>query len=162
MSRTQWVGTTTTGGLSPLKAQGGNSIESVKGYRGFTRIMSHMNLKEWPSSSLMHTQGKIRHKGKCVRACVCVWAREREKSPVPLSKVAIINGEHRTGYRWLPCTAIPPVWFQLQSIRTLSNQHFTMTALQSLNCCVATHWRVISLHTSEHRHPIIYYINIKI
>lgn len=111
MSRTQWVGTTTTGGLSPLKAQGGNSIESVKGYRGFTRIMSHMNLKEWPSSSLMHTQGKIRHKGKCVRACVCVWAREREKSPVPLSKVAIINGEHRTGYRWLPCTAIPPCGF---------------------------------------------------
>lgn len=111
MSRTQWVGTTTTGGLSPLKAQGGNSIESVKGYRGFTRIMSHMDLKEWPSSSLMHTQGKIRHKGKCVRACVCVWAREREKSPVPLSKVAIINGEHRTGYRWLPCTAIPPCGF---------------------------------------------------
>ncbi len=43
-------------------------------------------------------------------ACVCVFlskSRQRERSVILLSKIAIITAEHRTGHPWLPCTAIP-------------------------------------------------------
>ncbi len=145
MSLTQWVETTTPVGPGPLKEQRWNPIQSMKGYHDFTGIKSDKDLKVSASShpnthTHTHTQmvintREIRYKGMCVCVCVCerenVWEGEREKSPVLLSKIAIINAEHRTGYRWLPCTDNPP-W-----VSALINSHFIESALHHDCACVA-------------------------